>query len=324
MNSAEHFANLDPDHVLAAVDAAGWQTDARLFALNSYENRVYQVGIEEANPVVVKFYRPERWTDAQILEEHEFMFQLAELEIPAVLPLKNAQGESLFHWQGYRYAIFTRQVGQSPEASNLDDLYRIGMLLGRLHAASKTKDFVARPTLTRQRFLQTPYELIKTSFMPAHLLAQYENIMQKLSDKIAQSSFDKVTLIRTHGDCHFSNVLKNRDDQLFLVDFDDCQMAPAIQDVWMFLSGSQHEQKMQLSELIDGYSLFCDFPHEQISLIEVLRTLRIIHYAGWLATRWQDPAFPLYFPWFNTDSYWQEHVNNLHEQWQILQTLDDA
>ena len=315
----DDYSQLSPDLVIRAVESTGLISDARVMALNSYENRVYQIGIEDEKPIIAKFYRPARWQTAQIVEEHHFCQDLVAAELPIVAPLvDDSNQQSLFEFEGYRFALFQRKGGQAPEAGDLEQIHRIGMLLGRVHAIGKQQDFIARPRLTVERFLHVPYQCVREGFMPSSLLARYDAAISVLSEKIEALQLNQSVFIRTHGDCHLGNILWTRDDGPWLVDFDDCQSAPAIQDLWMLLTGSRHEQESQLSELLDGYTMFCDFDARELRLIEGLRSLRMIHYAGWLAMRWNDPAFPKYFPWFNTESYWQQHVAELEQQCRLM------
>ena len=309
------YAELSPDLVIAAVESTGRLSDARVLALNSYENRVYQVGMDEGPPLVAKFYRPGRWSDAHILEEHAFSQELAAAELPVVAPLVDAEGASLHFYQGSRFALFTRKGGQALEAGDPDQLYRVGLVLGRLHAIGAKRPFQARPALTVERYLDQPAALILAGdFLPAQLVEAYAAIVALLRGKIVAVGLDQHAGIRTQGDCHPGNIIWTRDDGPWLLDFDDCQTAPAVQDLWMLLCGNQREQERQLAELLEGYNTFFDFDSRQLALIEALRSLRMIHYAGWLATRWTDPAFPRYFPWFNTEAYWQAHIGELQEQ----------
>lgn len=315
----EDYSRLSPDLVIHAVESTGRASDARVLALNSYENRVYQVGIEEGPPLIAKFYRPQRWSDAQIREEHVFSGELAAAELPIVAPLANANGETLFTFEGYRFALFLRKGGGGPEAGDLDQLHRIGALLGRLHGIARQHAFQYRPTLSLSRFLDAPAQLLLTQdFLPMTLRQRYQQVITGLREKITALGLEKFATIRCQGDCHPGNIIWTRDDGPWLVDFDDCQSAPAVQDVWMLLTGTRHEQEIQLAELLDGYAMFCEFDSRELVLIEVLRALRMVHYAGWLASRWTDPAFPRYFPWFNTDDYWQQHVADLEAQNRLL------
>lgn len=311
----EDYAQLSPDLVISAVESTGRLSDARVLALNSYENRVYQVGIDEGEPLIAKFYRPHRWSDAQLREEHAFARELAAAELPIVAPLADEQGETLFTFQTYRFALFPRKGGRAPEPGDLDELHRLGQLLGRLHAIGGERPFAHRPALTVERYLDVPRQLLlEQDFIPRDLVARYQQVTALLRDQIAATALTELPSIRTQGDCHPGNVIWTRDHGPWLVDFDDCQTAPAIQDLWMLLVGSRPEQELQLAELLDGYTMFCDFDARELAVIEALRSLRMIHYAGWLAARWHDPAFPRYFPWFNTDAYWREHIAELEEQ----------
>lgn len=313
------YARLDPELVIRAVESTGRCSDARVFALNSYENRVYQVGIEDGLPLVAKFYRPQRWSDAQLREEHDFTRALAAAELPVIAPLADAAGETLFRHGDYRFALFPRKGGQCLEAGDPDQLHRVGMLLGRMHAVARLQPFVARPTLTLARFLEQPVLQVR-QLLPTPLSLRYEQAIARLRQRITASGLETFAGIRTQGDCHPGNILWSRDDGPWLLDFDDCQTAPAVQDLWMLLTGERHEQESQLAELLDGYQSFCDFDARELRLVEALRSLRMIHYAGWLASRWDDPAFPAAFPWFDTASYWLQHVDELEAQ---IERLDE-
>lgn len=313
LQSLADYARLTPEHVIAAVESTGRHSDARVFPLNSYENRVCQVGIEDGQPLVAKFYRPQRWSDAQLREEHEFTRELAAEGLPVIAPLADAAGETLFRHDGYRFALFPRKGGQGLEAGDPEQLHRIGMLLGRMHAIARLRPFVERPALTVERFLDMPARQVR-KLLPGHLQGRHERVLAGLRQRIIASGLADSAHIRTQGDCHPGNVLWTRDDGPWLLDFDDCQSAPAVQDLWMLLSGERHDQELQLAELLDGYQSFCDFDVRQLRLIEALRGLRMIHYAGWLASRWDDPAFPPAFPWFDTEAWWQEHVGALEAQ----------
>lgn len=314
--TAPVYAELSPELVIAAVEAAsGRLSDARVLALNSYENRVYQIGMEEGPPLVAKFYRPGRWSEVQIREEHAFSYELLDGELPVLAPLKNDEGQSLHEHHGYRFALFSRKGGQGLEAGDFEQLYRVGLVLGRLHAIGAQRAFEARPALTVERYLEQPSALILAGdFLPSHLRDTYQKVLEQLRPKLAALGLERFPLIRTHGDCHPGNVLWTRDDGPWMLDFDDCQSAPAVQDLWMLLCGPRADQERQLGELLEGYQTFYDFDPRQLQLIEGLRSLRMVQYAGWLAARWEDPAFPRYFPWFNTPAYWQEHVAELQEQ----------
>lgn len=308
------FSTLTPDLVLDAVESLGYLSDARVLALNSYENRVYQVGIEESEPLIAKFYRPDRWSDAAIREEHAFSRELVEHEVPVVAPLER-DGESLFEHAGFRFALFPRRGGRAPEPGNLDQLYRLGQLLGRLHAVGATRPFTERETLAVDNFGHASLDtLLQGGFIPSGLLPAYRSVAQDLLGRL-DALFGRVrySAIRLHGDCHPGNLLY-RDETFNVVDLDDCRMGPAVQDLWMMLAGEHQERLGQLAELIDGYQEFHDFDPRELPLIEGLRALRLLHHSAWIARRWDDPAFPLAFPWFAHERYWGDQVLMLREQ----------
>ncbi len=317
----EHpYEKLGPDRVIAAVESLGYLSDARLLALNSYENRVYQVGIEDSVPVIVKFYRPERWSDEQILEEHSFSHELVDADISVVAPMQNAAGESLHQFDEFRFALFERRGGHPPELDNFDNLLVLGRTLGRIHTVGRASAFVSRQTITYQRMISDNREFLLNNFIPQGLLAAYESLTADLESAVAEiyGSVKETDMQRVHGDCHIGNILW-RDETAHFVDLDDCCTAPAVQDLWMFLSGSHYDQQLQLAELLEGYSDFADFDPRQLRWIEALRTMRLINYAAWVARRWSDPAFPRSFTWFNTERYWAEHILELREQMSALQ-----
>ena len=310
------YQNLTPDRILNAVESLGLRCDGRLLALNSYENRVYQVGIEESPPVIAKFYRPLRWTDEAILEEHRFTLELAERELPVVAPLVDQTGRTLHEFEGFRFTISPRQPGRAPELDDSDTLAWMGRFIGRIHAVGAIEPFAHRPTISIETFGVEPYRyIIANGFIPPDLEVAYlstvEDALQRVRAAFARA--EPVSLIRLHGDCHPGNVLWS-DTGPHFVDFDDCRMGPAVQDIWMLLSGDRAAMTRQLSDFMEGYQEFHDFNPRELLLVEALRTLRLIHYSGWLAQRWSDPAFPASFPWFNTQHYWQDQVLALREQ----------
>ncbi|MEM1110779.1 MAG: serine/threonine protein kinase [Pseudomonadota bacterium] len=318
-NNPHPYDALTPDLVIDAVEAAGYLSDARLLALNSYENRVYQVGLEDADPVIAKFYRPGRWSDEQITEEHDFSQELVEADISVVAPLADANGATLHRHAGFRFALFERRGGYPPELDNFDNLLVLGRTLGRIHAVGRAGAFKHRQSISIERMLTDCREFLLREFIPTELRLAYESLTADLLTRV-EEMYGKVEAeqqIRVHGDCHVGNILW-RDDVAHFVDLDDCCTAPAIQDLWMFLSGERHHQQLQLSELIEGYSEFCDFEPAQLRWVESLRTLRIVHYAAWLGRRWSDPAFPRSFTWFNTERYWADHILELREQMAAL------
>ena len=309
------FEALTPSFIMDAVESQGYVCDCRILALNSYENRVYQVGVEDGEPLIAKFYRPERWSEAQILEEHELCFTLVEYELPVVAPLTNPEGRSLFDYGGFHFALFPRRGGHAPELDNLDNLYTLGRLMGRIHRVGAIRPFLHRPHIDIESFGRNSVELIRTAFIPMEYRASYEATTDELLRlvELQMGQLSDVRAIRTHGDCHPGNLIW-RDDSAHFVDFDDARMAPAIQDLWMLLSGDRQRQQLQLTKILEGYSQFCDFDMRELRLIESLRTLRILHHSAWLARRWDDPAFPRSFPWFNTTQYWGEQILHLREQ----------
>ena len=313
-SDATPYYRLDPDTVLQAVDSTGLVTDGRLLALNSYENRVYQVGIEDAQPIIAKFYRPARWSDAQIQEEHDFSQELAEAEIPLIAPMR-IDGNSLFRYEGFRFALFRRQGGHAPELEDRETRLWLGRFIGRIHAVGRARRFKHRPALTPQRFgTESIATIIEGRWLPPHMETAFESLVEDLMTSIenAWARAGDFRMIRLHGDCHPGNLLWR--DGPFFVDMDDCQSGPAVQDLWMLLSGDRFEMEAQLSDIIEGYRQFCDFNTAELQLIEALRTLRMLHHAAWLARRWEDPAFPLAFPWFDSPRYWEELVLGLREQ----------
>ena len=320
MDNVHPYANLTPDKVLAAVEGMGFDTDARIFALNSYENRVYLVGLHDAPSVVVKFYRPARWSNEQIEEEHAFALELAALEIPIIAPLTFSGRGSLVQFEEFQLAIFPQFIGRPPELDNLDNLAVMGRFVGRIHAVGATNNFLHRTELSVERFgIESRAYLLENNFIPIALVDAYETLAQDLI-RVIQQRFEEhgdLTTLRIHGDCHPGNVLW-KDGTPNFVDFDDTMTGPAIQDIWMMLSGDRNERQAQLLELVDGYNEFYDFPVRELPLIESMRTLRLMHYSAWLARRWEDPAFPLSFPWFNTERYWAEHILELREQFAAL------
>ena len=309
------FASLTPDTLLGALEGVGLRPDGRLLALNSFENRVYQVFMDEGAPLVVKFYRAGRWTDAAIGEEHDFVRELVEREIPVVAPLV-IDGRTLHRHADLRFAVFPRQGGRAPEFDRLETLEWMGRFIGRIHAVGALKPFAARPMLDIHTFGEEPRDFLRAGdFLPPELADVYFGVVDQALDGVRRC-FDragKVATLRLHGDCHAGNVLWT-DAGPHFVDFDDARMGPAVQDLWMLLSGERGEQVRQFAEVLAGYEDFCDFDTRELHLVEALRTLRLIHYAGWLARRWDDPAFPAAFPWFNTQRYWQDRILELREQ----------
>lgn len=314
------FQTLTPNFIMDAVESQGFRCDCRTSALNSYENRVYQVGIEEEQPLIAKFYRPGRWSDEQIVEEHQFCLELAENELPVVAPWRNGAGQTLFHYHGFRFALYPRQGGHAPEFDNDENLLILGRMLGRIHSIGAVRPFQHRPTLDSRSFGHESVALIAERFIPEEYRASYSAVTGQLLAAIDEIIAEQPQLcyIRAHGDCHAGNILW-RDGAPHFVDFDDARMAPAVQDLWMMLSGERPRQLAQLAQLVKGYNEFYHFRPSELRLIEALRALRMLHYSAWLGSRWEDPTFPITFPWFNTVRYWGEHILQLREQLAALE-----
>lgn len=309
------FSELSPDMVLDALQSLNLYGDGRLLALNSYENRVYQVGMEGAAPVIAKFYRPGRWTDAAIREEHQFVDALYAQEIP-VVPAMCIENDTLHIHEGYRFAVFPRQGGRAPELDRDDTLEQMGRLMGRIHAVGADSAYQHRPALDVLSFGDEPRAwLLDHHFIPPDLLDSWQSVTAQALESVRHcyERAGDLRYLRLHGDCHGGNVLWT-DDGPHFVDFDDSRSGPAIQDLWMLLSGERQERSAQLATLLAGYEDFFEFNPRELHLIEALRTLRLLHYSAWLARRWDDPAFPAAFPWFNTVRYWQDRILELREQ----------
>jgi Ser/Thr protein kinase RdoA (MazF antagonist) len=309
------YAALTPEVVLDALSALGLRPDGRLLALSSYENRVYQVWLEDEPPVVTKFYRPGRWSHAQIEEEHAFAHELAEREIPVVAP----QASSSF--ADFRLAVYPRRGGRSPELGDPKTLEWIGRFMGRIHAVGSTKRFTHRESLTAKSFgHDSRAYLLSTPFIPRDLLDAWKAVTEQALQLVeaCNARAGDVTTIRLHGDCHPGNILWT-DEGPHFVDLDDARMGPAMQDLWMLLSGDRASMSRQLRKVLEGYEQFMQFDRKELNLLEALRTLRLIHYSAWIARRWNDPAFPAAFPWFNTQRYWQDRILELREQIALMQ-----
>lgn len=313
------FSELSPDLLLDAIESVGIVVESGLLPLNSYENRVYQFHDQQRQKYVVKFYRPERWSKVQIQEEHDFALELVEHELPIVAPLV-INGTSLLEYQGYLFALFPCRGGRIFEVDNLDQLEWMGRFVGRIHAIAAKKPFVARPTFSSQESLIDATNIIQQSgFVPSHLSKAFFTILQQVvSEAKSQYQPQADQIIRLHGDCHAGNILWT-DAGPHFVDLDDCRAGPAIQDLWMMLSGDRQQQLLQLDTLLEGYQEFYSFEAKQLALIESLRTMRVVNYIAWLCKRWQDPAFPHNFPWFNTEKYWEQQILMLKEQLSALQ-----
>jgi Ser/Thr protein kinase RdoA (MazF antagonist) len=309
------YAELSPEAVLDALETAGFRCDGRVLALNSYENRVYQIGREDAAPVVAKFYRPGRWSDAAIREEHAFALELAAQEIPVVAPLVT-DGESLHRHRGFRYAVFPRRGGRWPELGTSTDREWVGRFLGRIHALGRADRFAHRARLSLEELGRRARDtVLEGDWMPDYLADKYYDVSEELLGEVETRAegWGGARLGRIHGDCHRGNILWT-DLGPHFVDLDDCQTGPAIQDLWMLLAGGPQEMRSEMRDLVAGYEQFTPFDRSELALIEPLRALRMIHYTAWLARRWADPAFPKAFPWFAEPRYWEEHYRALDEQ----------
>ncbi len=316
------YEGLTPDVVLTAIESFGAQPNGSLLALNSYENRVYQVGLEGGNFLVAKFYRPHRWLDAAILEEHTFTLELAAADIPVVAPLLDSSGASLHRYAEFRFALFPRRGGRAPELDDADSLRWLGRVLGRLHTVGASKRFEHRPRLSIERFGDEPFSFLQQhDIIAAEVRHNYVDACTRVLQRVREllDAFGPLPTIRLHGDCHPGNILWTERGPHF-VDLDDCLSGPPVQDLWMLLSGDRFDMERQLNELLSGYTEFADFDPFALHWVESLRALRMIHYSGWLARRWQDPAFPTHFPWFGTPRYWEEQMISLREQ---LERLDE-
>jgi Ser/Thr protein kinase RdoA (MazF antagonist) len=317
--SPSAYAGLRPETVLDALDSVGLRGDGRQLALNSYENRVYQVWMEEGPPVVAKFYRPARWSDLAILEEHAFTRELVERELPVVTAVAIG-GNVLHEFRDFRFSVFPKRGGRAPELEDPKTLEWMGRFLGRIHAVGALAPFHDRPALDIASFGEEPRDhLLGNGFLPPELREPWRGVVDLALDGIRRC-YDRAGAIRTlrlHGDCHAGNVLWT-DDGPHFVDFDDSRMGPAVQDLWMLLSGDRAAMTEQLGDVLAGYEDFFEFDRRELNLVEALRTLRMIHYSGWIARRWDDPAFPAAFPWFGSPRYWQNQILELREQVGLL------
>ena len=338
MTTTSPFSALTPDIVLDALDSVGLRGDGRLTTLSSYENRVYQVQLEDGSSVVAKFYRPERWSDAQIQEEHDFAAELMAAEVPAIGPLK-LQGATLHHFGGFAFSASPRRGGRPPELDDGEVLEWIGRFLARIHTVGAKRPFETRPRLDVQSFgVESMQWLLEHDKVPLDVQSAWTKVCTNAIDLVAthavltRSSGQKdlddsgVAVLRLHGDCHPGNILWTPADAApaagpgpHFVDLDDARTGPAVQDLWMLLSGDRSQRTRQLGALVDGYEQFRDFNRAELALIEPLRTLRLIHYSAWLARRWDDPTFPVNFPWFGSSDYWQGQVQMLEEQMEAMQ-----
>lgn len=315
------FDALDPNAVFSAAESIGLEPSGRLFALNSYENRVYQLGDDHGELWVLKFYRPARWSDAAIAEEHAFTFELAAAELPVAAPIKR-DGRSLFGHDGLRFAAFPYLAGRAPELDDHATLALLGRTLARIHAIGSRARFAHRPVLTVARLGEKAREdVLACGFVPEALHEQYARVSEQVIGRVRQSfdNFGPLPRLRIHGDCHAGNILWRENGPLF-VDLDDCMSGPRVQDLWMFLAGDAAAQQASWAAIMEGYEVFGEFDFAELTLVEALRSLRILHHAAWIANRWGDPAFPRAFPWFGDARFWERHISDLFEQ---LAAMDD-
>lgn len=313
------FQNLSPDEMLDAVESCGIRCDGRFLALNSYENRVYQVGLDDESQVVAKFYRPDRWSDQAIIEEHLFTRELEELEIPVIAPLSIGD-RTLHHTGPYRFALYPCRGGRAPELDNSSHLEILGRFVARLHNAGAAGSYTSRPAITIDAYITAPADfVVEEGYVPDYLVDNWRGVIEAVSEKAAAAYYraGSISSIRLHGDLHHGNVLWTARGP-HLVDFDDARSGPALQDLWMFLSGDRAYMQQRLGDLIGGYEQFRDFDRAELQILETLRSMRMVHHAGWLASRWEDPAFPTAFPWFNTDRYWEQLIADLYEQLELM------
>jgi len=313
------FNGLTPEVVLDAATAAGLDPDGRLFALNSYENRVYQLHGAQG-PLVLKFYRPARWSDAQILEEHEFTAELAAAELPVAAPL-SLGGETLVRFREFRFAAFPWMRGRAPELDAIDARQLLGRTLARVHQVGARRPFRVRPHIDIQRLgWEARAQLLASELLPGALAERYSSVSGALLERVTEgfAAVGGFAEIRLHGDCHLGNLLWNEHGPAF-VDLDDCAMGPRMQDLWMMLSGPPREQQRQWAELLEGYQQFADLDLRELRLIEPLRALRMLHHAAWVAHRWGDPAFPRAFPWLGEERWWERYLQDLLEQIEAIE-----
>lgn len=311
------FTSLSPDLILDGLESVGFTVDSGLLPLNSYENRVYQFHDDNLVKYVTKFYRPERWSEAELREELNFALELESHELPLVAPV-TIGGESLFHYKGYYFTVYPCRGGRIFEVDNLDQLEWMGRFIARIHAVAATKPFVHRPIISTDEMLYQAHQTIeKSGFVPSSLKLPFFTILDQVID-VAAAQYKPDKQIRLHGDCHAGNILWT-DAGPHFVDLDDCRTGPAVQDLWMMLSGDRNEQVLQLDTLLIGYEEFFTFDNNQLVLIESLRTMRVVNYMAWLCKRWKDPAFPQNFPWFDSEKYWEQQILMLKEQMSALQ-----
>jgi Ser/Thr protein kinase RdoA (MazF antagonist) len=313
------YADLDPDRILDAVESLGLRSDGRVLGLNSYENRVYRIGMEDGPALVAKFYRPGRWTDAAIDEEHAFAAELLAADLSVVAPIA-FDGRTLHPFRGHRFALFPLRGGHAPEPGDRETLRHIGRVLGRMHAVGDGARFRHRGELTLRSHGEDPVTyLLDERWLPPELEENFETLANALLDAMEDcwQRAGQVHAFRIHGDIHPGNILW-REDQAHFVDLDDTLTGPAVQDLWM-LAGRREDSAEPLRWLLEGYEQFRRFDRRELHLIEPLRTLRLLHYNAWIARRWHDPAFPVAFPWFEAPRHWESVITQMQEQLSALQ-----
>ena len=296
-----------------AVESLGFYCDHRLYPLNSYENRVYQVGIENATPLIAKFYRPKRWSAAQIQAEHDATLALKKAGVDVAAPLL-MRGKSLFEHQGFYFSLTPKVIGEAPEPGNLNQLFQIGELIGAMHQASRDWQIEQRPYLSAiQRIERACKMVLESSYLPKSMTPAYVQVVEQLLLRITQTlpPHQSNSIRFIHGDCHRSNIIAH-DDAMTLLDFDDCRMGYAVQDLWLHVSDA-NERRAQLSELIEGYESQCDFDSRELDLIDAMMAERTLVYTAWIAERWLDPAFPIIFPHFISEEFWRQHIQDLND-----------
>lgn len=314
---AFNFHNLHPDTILDALWETGIRVESGLTALNSYENRVYQFSDEDRKRYVVKFYRPQRWSQLQIEEEHQFTAQLFADEVPVAAPLL-LQGKTLHQHDGYLYTVFPSLGGRQYETDNYDQLEWVGRFMGRIHQTGRKSMFTARPTIGLEEYLTEPLQVLEAcNLVPGKLKEDLLVSVRHLGTTLQKYWHTQWRPLRLHGDCHPGNILW-RDGPMF-VDLDDARNGPAVQDLWMLINGDRQEQRLQWDILLEAYSEFCEFDTHELSLIEPLRAMRMVYYLAWVVRRWQDPAFPASFPWMTDEDFWRRQISIFNEQARLLQ-----
>ncbi|MEN4980958.1 serine/threonine protein kinase [Erwinia billingiae] len=314
---AFNFQHLDPDTILDALWETGIRVESGLTALNSYENRVYQFSDEDKTRYVVKFYRPQRWSQQQILEEHHFTAELFADEVPVAAPLQ-LQGKTLHQHNGYLYTVFPSLGGRQYETDNYDHLEWVGRFLGRIHQTGRKSTFAVRPTLGLDEYINEPLQVFEAStLIPRKLKEPLLASVRLIGTTLQKYWHTQWQPLRLHGDCHPGNILWR--DGPFFVDLDDARNGPAVQDLWMLINGDQQEQRLQWDILLEAYSEFCEFDTHELSLIEPLRAMRMVYYLAWVVRRWQDPAFPASFPWMTDEDFWRRQISLFNEQARLLQ-----